>query len=113
MGVETIISLLLSSAVALGVLYTSIYQRKELRGKTRAEQDAISTKASNEALAVIQGGLGKEVTRLGVLVEASQVELGELRQELEETKAELEKMTAERNDLIARIDGLEQKESND
>lgn len=101
MGVEGIISILLAASAALGVFYTSIFQRRELRGKTRAEQDAISTKASNDALAIIQGGLGKEVERLASELKSLRAVVIEVRAELETTIAELAGMTGQRNDLMA------------
>ncbi len=102
MGVESIISILLAGSAALAAFYTSFFQRRELRGKTRAEQDAISTKASNEALAVIQGGLGKEVERLGTQLTICQAEIIDLRLELEKTRAELEEVVAQRDELLRR-----------
>ncbi len=100
MGVESIISIVIASMAAIGALYTQIFQRKELRGKTRAEQDAISTKASNEALGIIQGGLGKEVERLSKEVEMVRTELDEVRSELETTILALGAMTAQRDELM-------------
>ncbi len=103
MGVESIISILIASTAALAAFYTSWFQRRELRGKTRAEQDAISTKASNEALAAVQGSLLREVERLDTQVKACQTEVADLRQELEQTKDELAKVAVHRDDLIREL----------
>ena len=106
MGVESIVSIIIASVAAFAAFYTSWFQRRELRGKTKAEQDAISVKASNDALAAVQGGLGKEVERLHVQVEGLEVEVSDLRQELEATKVELAKVAVHRDDLIRELEGL-------
>ncbi len=109
MAVESIISILVASAAAFGALYTTIFQRRELRGKTKAEQDAISTKASNDALAIIQGGLGKELERVSKELEEVREEYRALRGELDSTLSTLRAATTAR-DLAIREKALLQSE---
>ena len=100
MGVEAVVSIAIAAAASAGAIYSTIFQRKELKGKTRAEQDAISIKASNEALAIIQGGLGKELERVAADLEDVRTECRTLRVQLEDNAKTLHEVSAHRDRVV-------------